>query len=208
MIQYLLSQPPDILAFVVAAVSAVLAISLHEFAHALIAKWQGDPTPKLAGRMTFNPRRHLDPVGSFMILLVGFGWGKPVAVAENRFRSGKRGVVLVALAGPLMNLFLSFVSALMLAMAGPGISLRAEGLLYIPFSLNIMIALFNLLPVPPLDGYPILAKLLPPRKYEVLAFLDRWSFLILLVAALLLFRPIAAPFARALANALLSLVGA
>lgn len=208
MIQYLLHEPPDLLAFLIAALAAAVAISCHEFAHAAAARWQGDPTAKLAGRLTLDPRPHLDPVGSFMILLVGFGWGKPVPVAENKLRSGKLGVVLVALAGPAANLVLAFGSGVLLSLAGPTGSLRTQELILIPFSLNIMIALFNLLPVPPLDGFPILARFLPRRRYEVLAFLERWSFIILIVAAFLLFRPIARPFAGLLGQALLRLAGA
>lgn len=208
MIQYLLHQPPDIMAFLVAAVAALVAVSVHEFAHAATARWQGDPTPKLAGRLTLDPRRHLDPVGSFMILLVGFGWGKPVGVAENRFRNGKWGAVMVALAGPAANVMMAFLTGVALALVGPRASLRTEALILVPFSLNIMLALFNLLPVPPLDGFPILARFLPRRRYEVIVFLERWSFLILLVAAFVLFRPLAAPFAAALGRALLRLAGA
>ncbi len=207
MIQLLLHQPPDILGFVVLAAAAVAAVSLHEFAHAVVARWQGDPTPKLAGRMTLNPKRHLDPVGSFIILLVGFGWGKPVPVAENRFRSGKWGTVMVALAGPLANVLLAFIFALVLALLGPRTNSEVERLIFAAFSLNIMMALFNLLPVPPLDGFPILAKFLPPRRYEVLVFLEKWSFLILLVAAFLVFSTLAAPFANALGRAILRMAG-
>lgn len=208
LIEYLLARSPDILGFLVAAATAVASISIHEFAHSAAARWQGDPTPKLAGRMTLKPRPHLDPVGSFMFVLVGFGWGKPVPVAQNKFRNGKTGIVAVALAGPLANILLAFLFGVVLAVAGGAMSVRAQTLLFIPMSMNILIALFNLLPVPPLDGFPILAAYLPRRRYELIVFLERWSFLILLVAALLLFRPLAAPLAGALAQALLRIAGA
>lgn len=115
---------------------------------------------------------------------------------------------MVALAGPAANVLLAFAAGVVLAIAGPNVSPSTEQLILIPFSLNIMIALFNLLPVPPLDGFPILAAFLSPRRYEVIVFLERWSFLILIVAAFLLFRPVAAPFAEALGSALLRLAGA
>lgn len=208
MIQHLLQQQPDITAFLVAAVSAVAAITIHEVAHALAARSRGDPTPRLAGRLTLNPRVHLDPVGSFFLLLMGFGWGKPVSVAPNKIRGGKSGRVVVALAGPLANIAMAFLAGLALAAAGPGASPRLEYLVLIPFSMNILIAIFNLLPVPPLDGYPILEQFLPPRRREVLVFLERWSFVILLVVGFLLFRPLVAPFADVLAAVLLDIAGA
>lgn len=197
----------DIITFLVAAFAAVAGVSFHEFAHAFVARWQGDPTAKLAGRMTLNPRRHLDPVGSFMILLVGVGWGKPVPVAENKLRRGKTGTVMVFLAGPIANLLIGFVLALALRFAAQSTSFRAQALIGVALRLNVALAVFNLIPVPPLDGFPILAQFLTARRREVLYFLERWSFLILLIVAFLLFGPIAAPLVIAVEWLILRLAG-
>ncbi len=145
-------------------VALVVAITVHEFAHALVATQLGDPTPKAAGRLTLNPGAHLDPMGTILIFLVGFGWGKPVPYNPNFVRRGRWGEMLVAIAGPLSNIIVAFLLAipgrifLMTHQALP------EGQIYtflaIVVTLNIFLAAFNLIPIPPLDGSKILYLIL------------------------------------------------
>lgn len=180
----------QIVAFVLVGLAIVGAIGLHEYAHALAADLQGDRLPRAMGRLSLNPTRHLDPLGTLLIFLVGFGWGKPVEFRPQALNSKRFGGALVALAGPAMNLALALAGAVGLAAL-----LRAQAadfLLQFCFvfaSINIILAVFNLLPIPPLDGSRLLTIFLPPGKHQIIYFLDRWGFLILL--ALLLFGRVA-----------------
>jgi|SRR5680860_1334202 len=193
----LLSEEP--LAFVMLALSLVLSLSLHEFAHALAADLQGDRLPRAMGRVTINPIRHLDPLGTLLILLVGFGWAKPVEFRPSALRSRRFGAALVALAGPMMNLLLAVLGliGLRLTSSDPFLS---EGVLFIDqeglaaqvaifwiffATINILLAVFNLIPLPPLDGSRLLTIFLPPNRQNIIYFLDKYGFFILL--GLLLF---------------------
>lgn len=209
MITYLLSNPPDLPVFLVGILAAVVAITVHEFAHAKVASWLGDPTGRLAGRLSLNPRRHLDPMGSFVVLVAGFGWGKPVPVAKNKLGSKGRRIV-VALAGPGANAGLAVLAALAIGAIGAGLRILGllVGFLIALVQVNLLNAVFNLLPIPPLDGFPILEELLPQRRSEIIYFLEKWGFLILLAAAFVLFRPVLGPILAALAEVLARLAGA
>jgi Zn-dependent protease len=168
------------LTFVLLAVSLLGAISLHEFAHALAADLQGDRMPRAMGRLTLDPSKHLDPLGTLCILLVGFGWGKPVPFRPEALSSRRFGAAIVALAGPAMNLALAVLSALII---------RTTGVFYGPvgsflqlfLTINVLLAVFNLIPLPPLDGSRLLTIFLPPSKQKIVFFLDRYGFMILLV---------------------------
>lgn len=141
-------------------VGIVLAIGIHEFAHAFSATKLGDPTPKLQGRLTLNPIAHLDPVGTLLIILAGIGWGKPVEFNPNYLKNPRRDAAIVALAGPVSNVLIAFVSTLALVFA------QNEGLAAILFyfiTLNIALAVFNLIPIEPLDGFKVVAGILPPH---------------------------------------------
>jgi Zn-dependent protease len=170
------------LTFVLLAVSLLGAISLHEFAHALAADLQGDRMPRAMGRVTLNPARHLDPLGTLCIFLAGFGWGKPVEFRPQALSSRRFGGALVALAGPGMNLLLALVGAFALVPlrnADPfGTLTRFLGLFV---SINVLLAVFNLVPLPPLDGSRLLTIFLPPSKQHIVYFLDRYGFFILLL---------------------------
>lgn len=179
----------DPVAFVLLAASLIGAISLHEYAHALAADLQGDRLPRAMGRLTLNPVRHLDPLGTLCIFLVGFGWGKPVEFRRQALSSERFGAAFVAVAGPLMNLALAFFAAVILGFLGRGMAdLRlGEGLggqfalfLEIFVAINVLLAVFNLIPLPPLDGSRLLTIFLPPSKQQVLFWLDRYGFLVLL----------------------------
>ena len=172
----------DPLAFLFLCVSLLFAISLHEYAHALAADLQGDRMPRAMGRLTPNPARHLDPLGTIMLLLVGFGWGKPVEFRPQALASKRFGPALVALAGPLMNLVLAFLAALVAVTFRDAI-LDSESLVdFIEFffTINLFLAVFNLLPLPPLDGSRLLTIFLPPEKQRIVFWLDQYGFFILL----------------------------
>ena len=174
----------DPLAFVLLAVAIILAISLHEYAHALAADLQGDRLPRAMGRVSLNPARHLDPLGTILIFLVGFGWGKPVEFRREALASQRFGAAVVALAGPMMNLFLAFLGALGLALTIDSESESLEQFFGTFFTINVFLAVLNLVPVPPLDGSRLLTIFLPPSKQHILFFLDRYGIFILLILLL------------------------
>jgi len=187
------------LLFVLLAISLIAAITLHEFGHAYVADLQGDRLPRAMGRVSLNPARHLDPLGTLFIFLVGFGWGKAVEFRASALSSRRFGAAAVALAGPAMNLLLAVVGALAFRLlADPGtrevvatfgsLPPQASVLAQLTFfftTINILLAVFNLVPLPPLDGSRLLTVFLPPSKQNIIFFLDRYGFLILL--GLLLF---------------------
>lgn len=171
----LFSQP---LAFFVLIAALVASITIHEFAHAWMADHLGDPTPRLQGRVTLNPMAHLDPVGSIALLVAGFGWGKPVQFDPYNLQNHRRDVLLIALAGPVSNILLAFLVALTF----PLWPIWLLGAMQLLFSLNIMLAVFNLVPIHPLDGGKILAGLLPEdlaQDYD--ALLSQYGLYILLL---------------------------
>jgi len=148
----------------------LLGLSIHEFAHAWVARLQGDYTAEEMGRVTLNPIRHIDPLGTIILpvlLLVstggkiGFGWAKPVPVNPLNFRDPRRGLLLVSLAGPASNICLAIVSGLIIRIGGLGASQPLGFVLISITILNLYLAFFNLIPVPPLDGSGVVASLLP-----------------------------------------------
>ncbi len=177
----------------------VMALSVHELAHGYAAYKMGDDTARLAGRLTLNPLAHIDPVGFLMMVLVGYGWAKPVPINTLRFREQRKGLAIVSFAGPLSNLVLAFVSALfccLLSALGYAPVLYAEFAplnvlaytLYLFALLNIGLALFNLIPLPPLDGSNILLSFLKPhaaQKYMQIRFYTRYIFLGLMALSFL-----------------------
>lgn len=170
----------DPTAFVLLVVALIGAIGLHEYAHALAADLQGDRMPRAMGRLTPNPIRHLDPVGTLFILLVGFGWGKPVEFRPQALSSKRFGAAVVALAGPLMNLVLGFVAAVIAVQFSDGLPDFLYRFLAGFFSINVLLAVFNLIPLPPLDGSRLLTIFLPPKRQNIIFFLDKYGFIILL----------------------------
>jgi Zn-dependent protease len=203
------------------AIVLLLGITFHEFAHAWTATQLGDPTPRLNGRVTLNPLAHFDPLGAIMTLLTilglaFIGWGKPVPVNPYYLRYGRRGMLLTSLAGPLSNLAMAFVGAVILRLAWVAFPqgmasamVIGGGLWYLAFNLvalNVILAVFNLLPIPPLDGFHILEGIAPPAWDNAMAFLRQygmWILLVLLIAGGWL----TGPLYRTLAYPLLRLAG-
>jgi Zn-dependent protease len=176
----LLSDDP--LAFLLLAVALVFALSLHEYAHALAADLQGDRMPRAMGRLSLNPARHLDPLGTVLIAVAGFGWAKPVQFRPSALASKRFGAAIVALAGPLMNLLLAFAAAFIYVRLRDGGSDPTSAIprfLSQFFLINTFLAVFNLIPIPPLDGSRLLTIFLPPRRQNVIFFLDQYGMLIL-----------------------------
>ena len=170
-----LSREPQL--FLIVTLAFIVAITIHEASHAIVATWLGDDLPRLQGRVTLNPLRHLDPLGTIMIAIAMFGWGRPVLVNPHRLKFGvHRGMALVAGAGPLSNLVLAGVltpTARELLSSGQVGPLTSAILLVI--QLNIVLAIFNLLPLPPLDGFSIVLGLLPPEKAAHLDAVRRYG---------------------------------
>lgn len=135
----------------------IIAITVHEFSHALVADRLGDPTPRSLGRLSLNPLRHLDLIGTLMLIIAHFGWGKPVPIDPYNFHSPRRDELLVSLAGPGSNLFLAGIAGILNLF----LPFFLTPILYIFALINISLALFNLLPLPPLDGSKIFLNLLP-----------------------------------------------
>lgn len=164
----------------------LIAITVHEFAHARMAYYFGDSTAKIQGRMNLNPINHLDPIGTIMILLVGFGWAKPVPINPYNFNHYRKGLRWVSFAGPMVNFAFGFLSLLLLnLLVGAGL----QSGLFLQFvvvlmQLNILLGIFNLIPIPPLDGSKILMSFLSDAYLGYYRQLEQYAPLILLILIL------------------------
>ncbi|WP_443082271.1 site-2 protease family protein [Thermodesulfitimonas autotrophica] len=159
--------------------AVVVGLTVHEFAHGWVADRCGDPTARYAGRLTLNPLKHVDPVGLLLLYLAGFGWARPVPVNPYNFRDRRQGLLLVSLAGPVANLGVALLAAVLLGLSGMG-NPTLNDLLRVMIWINVVLAVFNLLPVPPLDGSKVLAALVPGRQ-EWLYWLEQYGIIILVV---------------------------
>jgi Zn-dependent protease len=177
MYQLLFSDP---LVFLVVFPGLLLSITIHEFAHAFMADKLGDPTPRVQGRLTLDPRAHLELLGVAMIFFTRFGWGKPVQYDPYNLKEPRRDTALIAIAGPITNLIIATILAMVLKLGlAPAMWLaEAFGLiLYI----NIILAIFNLIPVFPLDGSKILMSIIPPTQaIEYENFMEKYGILVLI----------------------------
>jgi Zn-dependent protease len=166
----------------------LLALTFHEYAHAYVANRLGDDTAKQSGRLSLNPLRHLDPLGTIMIFLVHFGWAKPVPVNPYRLKNPKKDMLWISAAGPISNMALALASGILLrlliATGGAPDRTSIMGLLiYVVFmslQINLALAIFNILPIAPLDGSKILSGLLPAGFEKMFYFMDRYGPFILL----------------------------
>lgn len=173
----------------------IFGITVHEVAHGWVARYRGDPTAMMLGRLTLNPAKHIDPLGTFLVPLVmlllsggnwAIGWAKPVPVAYRNFKNPRADMVLVAAAGPVSNLLMALGWSLLIAVdlslggdaTGPGrwfLAMFGFGV-----SINVLLAVFNLLPIPPLDGGRVLAGLLPPGPARALESIEPYGFFIVI----------------------------
>lgn len=162
----------------------VIIISVHEFAHAYMADRLGDPTPELAGRLTLNPKAHLDPLGSILFLLFGFGWGRPVPFDPYNLRNPRKDAALISLAGPASNLIMALGASLVLYLfnfSGTSeISSIGYSILVLFIRLNIILGVFNLLPFAPLDGFKIVGGFLNDNQAHDWYGLERYGMLFLI----------------------------
>lgn len=173
----------DIVTYLWRIVAILIAITVHEFAHGKMAEIEGDITPKLSGRLTLNPLAHIDPIGFLMLLFFRFGWAKPVPVNFNNLRRGEKSIILVSLAGPLANFILAFLVSIFWRIDLP------LPLGFIRFCielaiLNVFLGIFNLIPIPPLDGSHILESILPYKYRRYYQSISLYGVLILMVLIL------------------------
>ena len=153
----------DPLTFVLLSIPLLYSIIIHELAHGWVAYFMGDSTAKYQGRLTFNPLKHLDPVGTAMLFIFGFGWARPVPVNFQHLRSARLGLILVSSAGIIANMIFAFLAVLLLRLLSPSPSGSTGLFLYYLAQINIMLASFNLIPIPPLDGSKILMGFMSER---------------------------------------------
>jgi Zn-dependent protease len=168
------------LAFVFIAVPLLYSVIIHEVAHGWVAYRMGDPTAKWLGRLSLNPLKHLDPIGTLMLFLVGFGWAKPVPININNIPNRRKGLVFVSSAGIAANILLAFLALLFFSL----FSLPSSGMVYVLVyylvQINITLAALNLIPIPPLDGSKILMGVAPSRIAYLLTRLEPYGFFIII----------------------------
>lgn len=185
-----------LVSFMLSLPIVLLSLSVHETAHGYVAYRLGDPTARSLGRLTLNPIKHIDPIGFICMALFGFGWAKPVPINTRYFKNPKSGMALTGLAGPVSNLLLAFLfavlwrieltvySAVQITEFSGTVFYLLETFLYLGIRLNITLAVFNLIPVPPLDGSRIFLVLLPTETYFKIMRYEKYIYIVLMVALL------------------------
>ncbi len=170
----------DPLAFVLIVIPLLFSVIIHEVAHGWVAYRMGDPTAKWLGRLSLNPLKHLDPIGTLMLFLVGFGWAKPVPVNFNNLSDRRRGLIFVSAAGIVANILFAVFALLLFRLFSTSSSEIAAILVYYVVQINITLAALNLIPIPPLDGSKILMGIASQRTQYFLARLEPYGFFIII----------------------------
>jgi len=176
LLKLLMSDP---VAFLLLIIPLLYSVVLHEVAHGWVANRLGDPTAKWLGRLSLNPLKHLDPVGTLMLFLAGFGWAKPVPINLNNIPNPRKGLILVSSAGILANILLAFGALLIYRLLGLSPTGISSVILYTLANINITLAALNLIPIPPLDGSKILMGFAPLEVRYLLARIAPYGFLII-----------------------------
>lgn len=166
--------------------AALIAIVLHEMAHGYVSYWLGDPTPKSSGRLSINPLKHIDPIGILCLIFFRVGWAKPVMINPRYYKNEKWGVALVSLAGPLMNLLVAFVSIFFIVLiskfSGNIFMTKYISTFLLQLAIiNIGLGVFNLIPIPPLDGSKIIGAILPEEAYYQYMKYQKYGMIFILV---------------------------
>ena len=186
----------DIATIIISIAILVFSVVIHEVSHGLAALSQGDQTAKIMGRLTLNPIKHIDPFGSIILPLlcailpggIILGWAKPVPVNFNALKSGKRGEAMVAFAGPLSNIILALISGLIIRFFATSLPNPAILALEIIVITNLVLATFNLVPIPPLDGSRILSAILPHNARAFMSIMERYGLLFSLLFVFLIWQ--------------------
>jgi Zn-dependent protease len=168
------------------AIALVIGVTFHEFSHALTADQLGDHRPRALGRVSLNPMRHIDPFGAILFLIAGFGYGRPVPVNVYALRPGRIGMAIVAAAGPIANVIVALVFAVAyrsIRISGLQVEF-VEGIVYAAVFYNFVLAILNLIPIPPLDGYNVVLPFLPPRYAFTVQRYAQYGFFILILLVL------------------------
>jgi len=174
----------DITQWIVRIPVLLFAITLHEYAHGRVALWLGDPTAQRMGRLSLNPIPHIDPMGAICLFLFKFGWAKPVPVNPGYFKNIRKGIILMALAGPCSNFLAAVLAGLLIRYALLPFQVYQLALVYM-ILMNIGLGIFNLIPIPPLDGSHVLENILPPRAARAFKGFKRYGAIVLIGVILL-----------------------